>query len=66
MGRRFGQKKRLRLKYPGFPYIAAVQFVAVVAAVAVLAWLGPEWWDAVVAYLDAGYRIGAVFAEWWL
>ena len=48
------------------PYIAAVQFVAVVAAVAVLAWLGPEWWDAVVAYVDAGYRLGPVFLEWWL
>ena len=46
------------------PYVAAVQFVAVVAAVAVFAWLGPEWGEYIVAYYEAGYRIGAVFFEW--
>ena len=65
MGRpRFGQKVRLRRRYPLMPYVAAVQFVAVVAAVAVFAWMGPEWAEYIVAYYEAGYRIGAVFFEW--
>ena len=63
-GRRYGPKVRLRRRNPGFPYVAAVQFVAVVAAVLVLSWMDPDWWDYIVAYLEAGYRLGPVFAEW--
>ena len=45
----------------GWPYIVAVQFVAVVAAVVTLLWLGPEWCDIVLVYLDAGWR----FSQFW-
>ena len=57
-GRRYGPAIRLRRR---LEYIVAVQCVAWLAALTVLLWLGPEWWDAVVAYLEAGWRIGA---EW--
>ena len=42
LGKRIRTRRRLE-------YIVAVQCAAWLAAVTVLLWLGPEWWDAVVA-----------------
>ena len=53
-GRRYGPRIRLRRR---LEYIVAVQCTAWLAAVTMLLWVGPEWWDALVAYLEAGWRI---------
>ena len=46
MGKTANHRKRARkVRRYRLLCIVAVQFVAVVAAVVTLLWLGPDWWD---------------------
>ena len=62
MGKAANYRKRARkVRRYGMLYIVVVQFVAVVAAVVTLLWLGPDWWDLVLHYMQWGWRISPVW-----